>query len=102
MEAWGWSTFRSINIVPDEEKVPEMYDYNRNAYRKSAAALEMALVDRDYLINDKFSVTDIIVGWTCHFAQGLGYNEGFENINAYVAKLMLRPKCTLPALDAGA
>ena len=100
MEAWGWSTFRSMNIVPDDEKVPEVYDYNRNAYRKSAVAIEMALADCDYLINNRFSVTDIIVGWTCHFAHGLGYNDGFDNINAYVWRLMRRPKCALPTLPA--
>ncbi len=99
MEAWGWSTFRSTNIVPDEEKIPEMYDFNRNAYRSSAAALEMALADSEYLINNTFSVTDIIVGWTCHFSQGLGYNAGFDNINAYVARLMERPACALPVLE---
>ena len=99
MEAWIWSTFRSKNIVPDEEKVPEMYDFNRNAYRGSAPALEMALADSDYLINNKFSVTDIIVGWTCHFAERLGYNEGFPNINAYLARLMERPACALPAVE---
>jgi len=103
MEAWAWSTFRSMNIVPDEEKVPEMYDYNRNAYRNSAAAIEAALAGNDYLINDKFSMADIIVGWTCHFAHGLdGYNDGFDNINAYVSRLMQRPKCVLPALEAAA
>ncbi len=103
MEAWAWSTFRSMNIVPDEEKVPEMYDYNCNAYRKSATALDGALANSDYLINNQFSVTDIIVGWTCHFAQGLdGYNDGFVNINAYLGRLMERPKCTLPALEEAA
>ena len=102
MEAWGWSTFRSMNIVPEDEKVPEMYDYNRNAYRKSALALEIALAEHDYLINNEFSVTDIIVGWTCHFSQGLGYNEGFDNINAYVSRLMQRPKCALPEFAAAA
>lgn len=98
MEAWAWSTFRSENIVPENERVPAMYDYNRKAYRKSAAALEMALADNDYLVDNTFSVTDIIVGWTCHFATRLGYNEGFDNINAYVARLMARPACALPSL----
>lgn len=102
MEAWGWSTFRSMNLVPDDEKVPEMYDYNRNAYRKSVAALEAALAGNGYLIDDRFSMADVIVGWTCHFAHGLGYNDGFTNINAYVSRLMQRPKCTLPALEAAA
>ena len=99
MEAWAWSTFRSKVIVPEEERVPEMYDFNRNAYRKSAVALELALEDNDYLINNSFSITDVIVGWTCHFATRLGYNEGFDNINAYVARLMERPTCALPPVE---
>lgn len=99
MEAWAWSTFRSENIVPKNERVPEMYDYNRKAYRKSSELLETALADSEYLINNRFSVTDIIVGWTCHFTTRLGYNEGFDNINAYVSRLMARPKCALPELS---
>ena len=97
MEAWAWSTFRSKNIVAEDERVPEMYDYNRKAYRSSALALEQALSTIDYLISNTFSVTDIIVGWTCHFGQGLGYNEGYDIISAYVERLMARPRCTLPA-----
>ncbi len=97
MEAWAWSTFRSKNIVAEDERVPEMYDYNRKAYRSSALALEQALSTNDYLISNTFSVTDIIVGWTCHFGQGLGYNEGYDSISAYVKRLVARPRCTLPA-----
>jgi glutathione S-transferase len=99
MEAWGWSTFRSENIVPKNERVPQMYDYNLKAYLKSAELLEKVLEDSDYLISDRFSVTDIIVGWTCHFTTNLGYNKDFDNINAYVARLMARPKCALPELN---
>jgi len=97
MDAWAWSTFRSTNIVPAQERVPEMYDYNRNAYRLSAAALEVALAENDYLVDNRFSVTDIIVGWTCHFGQKLGYNDGFNNMNAYLERLMQRPECALPS-----
>lgn len=98
MEALGWSTFRSTNIVPEDERVPQMYEYNRNAYRASAMALKGALESSDYLINNTFSVTDIIVGWTCHFGSKLGYNDGFDNIDAYIKRLMVRPKCALPPL----
>ena len=76
--------------------MPEMYDYNRKAYRNSALALEQALSTNEYLINNTFSVTDIIVGWTCHFGQGLDYHEGYDSISAYVKRLMARPHCTLP------
>ncbi len=99
MEAWVWSTFRSKNIVPENERVPEMYEFNRNAYRGSAPALEQALEGKEYLINNKFSVTDIVVGWTCHFGSRLSFNEGFDNINAYVSRLMERPACALPSVQ---
>ncbi len=97
MEAWAWSTFRSINIVPSDESVPEMYDYNKKAYRASAVALDDKLADCDYLIADRFSVTDIIVGWTCNFGNtvGAGYNEGFTNIARYLERLKARPHCPL-------
>lgn len=98
MEAWAWSTFRSTNIVPDEERVPQMYEYNKNAYRLSAVALESALAQSDYLIGNRFTVTDIIVSWTCQFGENLGYNQGFDHISAYIQRMKQRPHCTLKSL----
>lgn len=95
MEAWVWSTFRSINIVPAEKRVPEMYEYNKDAYRQAAPALDDALGKTDYLIDDRFSVTDIIVSWTCQFGEKHGYNDGFENIARYLARVKERPHCML-------
>lgn len=95
MEAWAWSTFRSTNIVAEDKKVPEMYAYNKEAYREGAAALNQALGKRDYLVANKFSVTDIIVSWTCQFGQNREYNEGFDNIAAYLIRVKERPHCTL-------
>ena len=34
-----------------------------------------------------------------HFAEPHGYNEGFPNINGYLARLMERPACALPAVE---
>jgi glutathione S-transferase len=95
MEAWLWSTFRSENILPTNKRVPEMYEHNKEAYRISAAALDDKLGEQDYLIGNKFSVTDIIVSWTCQFGKNLEYNDGFDNISAYLARVKERPHCTL-------
>lgn len=95
MEAWAWSTFRSMNIIAYDKKVPEMYAYNKEAYREGATALNEALRERDFLVADTFSVTDIIVSWTCQFGQNRDYNEGFENIAGYLARVKARPHCTL-------
>ena len=99
MESWAWSTFRSTNIVPEDQRVPEMYDYNRRAYQASAQALDATLSNSDYLINNSFSVADVIVGWTCHFGKKMGYHDDFPHIEAYLDRLMTRPNCTLPKFD---
>ena len=72
-----------------------MYAYNQNDYRKSAHALNGALGKHDYLVGNTFSVTDIIVSWTCQFGYELGYNDGFEYIAAYLDRVKGRPNCTL-------
>ena len=86
-----------MNIAPEDERVPEMYEFNKRAYRGSAAALEDVLATSDYLVENRFSMADIIVGWTCHFGRSMGYNDGLKNIEAYVDRLMERPHCALPA-----
>ena len=93
MEAWAWSSFRSANVLPKEEEVPEMYAHNKNAYRISATALESALSKADYLIDNKFTMADIVVSWTCQFGEDLGYNDGFDHIQAYIDRMRQRPHC---------
>ena len=95
MEAWAWSTFRSTNVVDEDKRVPEMYEFNKEAYREGATVLNDVLGKCHYLIDDKFSVTDIIVSWTCHFGQALDYIDGFENITAYLDRVKNRAHCTL-------
>ena len=95
MECWAWSTFRSTNIVASNKRVPEMYEHNKEAYREGATVLNDALGQCQYLIGDKFSVTDIIVSWTCHFGQNLNYIDGFDNIAAYLKRVKSRTHCTL-------
>ena len=95
LEAWAWSTFLSENIVAEDKRVPEMYEFNREAYRANAIALNDHLAKQDYMVDDKFSVTDIIAGFTCNFGNDQGYHEGFDHIDAYLARLKERPHCTL-------
>ena len=82
-------------IIPRSEHVPEIIPQNAAMYRKAAAALEKHLEDHDFLVEDRFSVTDIIVGYTVSWGQEQGLITEFPKIQAYLERLLAREHCTL-------
>ena len=72
MECWVSSTeINSIDFVlPPDQHVPAIIHQNNAMFRRSAAALDGVLSEVDYLVEGRFSVTDIIVGYTLNFAEG--------------------------------
>lgn len=61
------------------------------SYRKVAQVIENALAGKQFLVGNRFSVADVIVGSTLDFAQFLEMNDGFPNIAAYIERLHARP-----------
>jgi glutathione S-transferase len=49
----------------------------------------------DYLVEDRFSATNIIVGYTISWGQEQGLLSGFPNLLAYLERLLEREHCTL-------
>lgn len=98
MEAFLQSTeVNSINfVIPESEHVPEIIPQNGRFYKRTAAVLNDVLQRTDYLIENRFSVTDIFVGYTVHWGQEQGLNDQFPGLQAYRQRLCQRPHCTLP------
>eukprot|EP00884_Botryococcus_braunii_P011802 jgi/Botrbrau1/20622/Bobra.113_1s0047.1 len=61
-------------------------------------ALEVALQGQDYLVDNKFSVSDVAIGsyllYCLLFYPQLDYSP-WPNVKAYVERLKSRPKCTI-------
>jgi len=97
MEAYLWSTARNTmsRILPEEEQVREIVPQNNEMFARAAAVPENLLGDADYLVGGKFSMTDVIVGFTVNWAAITGRLEGFPNLQAYLARLRARPHCPL-------
>ena len=98
MEPWLWSSeINSVEILmPKERQVPAIVPQNNELFRRSAAVLDAALDRTDYLIKNRFTVTDIIVGYTVSWGESDGLLDGFENLGAYLDRLRTREHCTLP------
>ena len=80
-------------ILPEEQRVPQIVEQNTMLFLKGAAVLEAALGKAEFLVDNRFSVTDIFVGYTVNW----GFNDGLLNehpqLRAYLERLLAREHC---------
>ena len=95
MEAWLWNTGVNKYVLPEEERIIAGFAQNDMMFCKSAEALDKALQAQDWLVEDRFTVTDIICGWTVNWGRRQGLLDGFDALQAYCARLLARPNCAL-------
>ncbi len=99
VEANLWHTARNQFIYPEEERVPAVYEQNAREARRGLAVLDAALAGRTWLVEDRFSVTDIFVGYTVAWGHMGGMIADLPSLSAYAKRLMARPHC--PYADLG-
>ena len=95
MEAWLWNTGVNMYVLPEDQRITAGFEQNVKMFKRSAAAPEAHLARTDYLVENRFTVTDIIVGWCLNWARRLGHLEEFPALRRYVERLLARPLCAL-------
>ncbi|MEM9623512.1 MAG: glutathione S-transferase family protein [Pseudomonadota bacterium] len=98
LEAWVWSSELNSDefILPADQHVTAIIAQNTMWYRRGADVLEQVLQKSDYLVDNRFSVTDIIVSYTVNWGHGLGWLEDYPQLQQYLQRLRQREHCTLP------
>jgi glutathione S-transferase len=82
-------------VLPETQHVPAIIEQNSIMYKRAASVLDTVFEQTDYLIENRFSATDIIVGYTISWGQEQGLLSGFPNLLAYLERLLGREHCTL-------
>lgn len=95
LEAYVWSNARNTFVLPEEQRITALFEQNNQAYVHAAKVLDKFLEDADYLVDNQFSVTDILVGFTLNWGNGVGLLEQTPNLQKYLKRLKERPHCTL-------
>jgi glutathione S-transferase len=95
MEAYLWSNARNTFVLPEEHRNTALFEQNNKAYVYAAKVLDKVMEDRDYLVGNRFSVTDILVGFVLNWGGMMGLLEKRPNLQNYLARLKERPHCTL-------
>jgi glutathione S-transferase len=83
VEANLWHTARNQFIYGEAERVTAVYAQNEREARRGLAVFERALEGRDWLVDDRFSVTDIFVGYAVMWARKQGMTSDMPNVTAY-------------------
>ena len=95
MEAYLWSNARNTFVLPEEQRITALFEQNNKAFLHAVKVLDKALENTDYLVGNRFSVTDILVGFTVNWGNLMGLLEKAPNLQKYLARLKERPDCTL-------
>ena len=95
LEAYVWSNARNTFVLPEEQRITALFEQNNKAYVHAAKVLDKVLEEGDYLVGNRFSVTDILVGFTLNWGNLAGLLEHTPNLQRYLERLKQRPHCTM-------
>lgn len=96
-EAHLWSTARNTFVYDEDKRCPEVLPQNAHEADRALAVFDDYLSDKSYLIDDRFSVTDIFVGYAINWARRAELVNGHDNVRAYNDRLLAMPNCTFAA-----
>lgn len=102
IEAFLWHTARNLFVLPESERVTAVFPQNEAAVKRGLSVIDKEIAGRNWLIDDRFSVTDIIMGYCVCWAQTLGMTEGLPNVTAYAERILARPACPYGAMAEAA
>ena len=97
LEAWLWNTAVNTFVLPEDERIPNSIPQNTKMFKKGAIAIDQYLANQDYFVENRFTVADIIIGYTLNWARRMELVKDFKSINLYLERLFSREHCELPA-----
>jgi len=95
MEAYLWSNARNTFVLPKEQRNNALFEQNNAAFKHAAKVLDKVLSGPDYLVGNRFTMTDLLVGFTLNWGNGAGQLNECPNLLNYLDRLKERPHCTL-------
>ena len=95
LDAYLWSDFKHTRIYPEEIRAASVRAANATEIQSALRVLDSALATRTFLVNNRFSVTDIIAGWSINWAANAGHLEPYTHLSRYLARLQEREHCPL-------
>ena len=95
LEAYLWSNAKHTSFYAEDRRVPGVLVTNNDEIQSALTVLNDTLAKQSYLVEDVFSVTDIIASWAINWARRNGQLESFPHLVGYLQRLLAREHCAL-------
>jgi len=79
------------NRFPEAERDARTVEAARARFKETAAVVENALVDKEYLLGNHFTAADIVVGSVAGWGKATGLLDDKAPLTQYVRRVMARP-----------
>lgn len=86
-----WTITKHTYALPKQYRVPAILDTARWEFATAAKVLATGLGQRDFIVDQQFSVADILIGHTLGWAQVCELPLEDDNLKAYATRLWQRP-----------
>lgn len=93
MEAYLWHNARNSFVLPEEQRITTTMEQNVAAFNDAADKLNAVMAKAEYLVGERFSMADVIVGFIMHFANSQGLLSQFDHLSDYFSRLCARSAC---------
>lgn len=87
-----WNTGKHRFVLPEEHRIPAMFETTKWEFKRSLAALSYYLDDQVYVLSDRFTCADILLAQTITWAERFEFELPQKYI-AYRDRLYQRPAC---------
>jgi len=78
-------------FLPEDQRSPEAMAKAVARYKVVCAVLEERMKNREYIVGDRFSAADIVVGAVLFFGTMLGQGKEFPALQSYLGRVTARP-----------
>lgn len=91
IDAVLWAAARNSFILPKEKRVPEIKETLKWEFAKSIKAIEERMADGPYLMGERFTIADILLGHCGGWARVAKFDIPEGPIRDYFKRLIERP-----------
>ena len=86
-----WTQGKHKFALPKERRVPEIFDTAAWEYQCGLKLTSEGLGDKPYILGDRFTAADILIGHTLFWGDKFGHPLEQDNLQAYMKRVAARP-----------
>ncbi|WP_224247472.1 glutathione S-transferase family protein [Hyalangium gracile] len=91
MDPHASAAFVHSHVLPEAQRSPAVVENATKRFKVTAAVVEAHLKGREFLVGNKFSGADVVMGGVLLVASKLGLLGEFPALQAYLGRLVERP-----------